>query len=148
VADFGKAVAAWSEKTGESVDDIVVATVMDLTRRVIRRTPVGNPDLWKSSPPEGYTGGQAKGNWIASIGEPSAGVFDGVTAKNASKPMQWAMPSIQRAPDNVYYLVNNLPYVVALEYGWSDQAPQGMVRLTVAEFNQSIEKAISKHKGR
>ncbi|VEB42983.1 Uncharacterised protein [Chromobacterium violaceum] len=38
------------------------------------------------------------------------------------------------------WLVNPMPYAVKLEYGWSKQAPAGMVRLTLAE--------ISSHYGR
>ena len=145
MSDFAKAVSAWARKTGESTDDIIVATVTDLSRRIIQRTPVGNPDLWLTNyPPEGYTGGQAKGNWVATIGRPSGDVFEGITAKNSSKPMKWAMSSIQKAPGSVYYLVNNLPYIKALEYGHSTQAPAGMVRVTVTEFNKSIAKAINK----
>ena len=41
----------------------------------------------------------------------------------------------------VIYLVNNLEYARALEYGHSKQAPKGMVRITVAEFPQVVRKA-------
>ena len=39
------------------------------------------------------------------------------------------------------YLVNNLPYAVRLEYGWSKQAPAGMVRITAAEFQSIVDDA-------
>ena len=43
------------------------------------------------------------------------------------------------------FLVNHLPYGPALEYGWSKQAPAGMVRITVEEFggvvNSSADEA-------
>ncbi len=38
--------------------------------------------------------------------------------------------------------MNNLPYAIALEYGHSDQAPGGMVRITQARFQQIVEEAI------
>ena len=140
---FSQAVAAWSKKTGEDVGDIVIASVTDLSRRIIQRTPVGNPDLWASPPPPGYTGGQAKGNWFASIGAPSHQVDFSIKAKNAARPMKRDEHIRQNAAGNIYYLTNNLPYIRRIEYeGWSSQAPQGMVRVSVAEFNRSIEKAI------
>jgi nitroimidazol reductase NimA-like FMN-containing flavoprotein (pyridoxamine 5'-phosphate oxidase superfamily) len=40
------------------------------------------------------------------------------------------------------YLVNNLPYAVPLEYGHSKQAPGGMVRITLARFQQVVDEAI------
>lgn len=37
----------------------------------------------------------------------------------------------------------NFPYPVALEYGWSDQAPKGMVRISLEEFRQSLKRDLS-----
>ena len=58
---------------GDRMDEVVRGTLLDLSRRIVLRTPVGNPSLWASAPPAGYTGGQAKGNWQASIGSPETG---------------------------------------------------------------------------
>ncbi|MGK0556161.1 HK97 gp10 family phage protein [Bordetella bronchiseptica] len=41
----------------------------------------------------------------------------------------------------VTYLSNSLPYAVRLENGWSKQAPQGMVKLTVQEFQHYVSQA-------
>jgi hypothetical protein len=38
--------------------------------------------------------------------------------------------------------VNNLPYGIALEYGHSKQAPSGMIRVTLARFQQIVDEAI------
>ncbi|MNT90915.1 hypothetical protein D3C72_2319290 [compost metagenome] len=40
------------------------------------------------------------------------------------------------------YLINNLPYAIPLEFGHSNQAPNGMVRVTIARFQQIVEQAI------
>ncbi len=40
----------------------------------------------------------------------------------------------QSKPYDVIYISNNLPYANRLENGWSDQAPNGMLALTVAEI--------------
>jgi hypothetical protein len=40
------------------------------------------------------------------------------------------------------YIVNNLPYAAPLEYGHSKQAPGGMVRITLARFQQIVDEAI------
>ena len=42
---------------------------------------------------------------------------------------------------HVFYLVNNLPYIRRLEQGWSQQAPAGMVAVTVSEFQQTVARA-------
>ena len=40
------------------------------------------------------------------------------------------------------YIINNLPYAIPLEFGHSTQAPGGMVRVTVARFQQIVQEAI------
>ena len=37
------------------------------------------------------------------------------------------------------YITNNLPYAQVLENGHSQQAPTGMLAITVAEFNGIVE---------
>ena len=41
---------------------------------------------------------------------------------------------------DVFYFTNNQPYALRLEYGWSDQAPNGMVRLAIAKFPFTVDK--------
>lgn len=40
---------------------------------------------------------------------------------------------------------NNLPYIERLENGWSQQAPAGMVRVTLSEFERKLAKAAKDH---
>jgi len=44
---------------------------------------------------------------------------------------------------DVFYFTNNEPYALRLEFGWSDQAPSGMVRLAVAKFPFTVNKITS-----
>ncbi len=53
-----------------------------------------------------------------------------------------AKTAAQAKAGDVIYLANSLPYIRRLEYGWSKQAPAGMVRGTVGEFQQAIDKAL------
>lgn len=39
-----------------------------------------------------------------------------------------------------FFFTNNLPYALRLEFGWSDQAPSGMVRLAVAKFPFTVNR--------
>jgi hypothetical protein len=126
------------------MDKVVRGTLLDLSRRIVLRTPVGNPSLWASAPPAGYTGGQAKGNWQASIGSPETGTTSTID-KSGSATLASINGKTQNAPGNVWYLTNNLPYVsTALEYGSSTQAPTGMVRISLRELDQSIDDQISR----
>jgi hypothetical protein len=45
---------------------------------------------------------------------------------------------------SIFYLTNNLPYGERLEYGYSKQAPSGMVRITLAEYEKILRLEASK----
>ena len=128
---------------GDRMDQVVRGTLLDLSRRIVLRTPVGNPSLWASAPPAGYTGGQAKGNWQASIGSPETGTTSTID-KSGSATLASINGKTQSAPGNVWYLANNLPYIGRLEFdAWSTQANEGMVRVSLAELNQAINEQIA-----
>ena len=129
---------------GDRMDEVVRGTLLDLSKRIVLRTPVGNPSLWQGPPPPGYTGGQARGNWQASIGSPASGTTE-ATDKSGTATLASIDRDTKMAPGNVWYLTNNLPYVsTALEYGSSTQAPTGMVRISLRELDQSIDDQISR----
>ena len=141
--DFGR-LRDLERIVGDRMDQVVRGTLLDLSRRIVLRTPVGNPSLWASAPPAGYTGGQAKGNWQASIGSPETGTTSTID-KSGAATLASINGKVQNAPGNVWYLTNNLPYVsTALEYGSSTQAPTGMVRISLRELDQSIDDQISR----
>ena len=74
------------------------------------------------------------------MGSPSLRVDEKIRAKNVTKPLNAAIPVIERSGDGVYYLSNNLPYIRRLEYeGHSGQAPNGMVRVTMAKADKILK---------
>jgi hypothetical protein len=132
---------------GDRMDQVVRGTLLDLSRRIVLRTPVGNPSLWQGPPPPGYTGGQARGNWQASIGSPSSGTTTAID-KTGTPTITSIAGETQNAPGNVWYLTNNLPYISILEHdGWSTQAKEGMVRISLRELDRSIDEQIANLSG-
>jgi len=128
-----------------AVAEVTRAISLAALRGVILKTPVGNPDLWKSKPPKGYVGGQFRGAWQLSVGSPGAGITgqkspgrrgDSAAAEKAVSEADARLRTLE--PYGVVYIVNGLPYAQRLEDGWSTQAPGGMVALTVAELNNTI----------
>ena len=130
---------------------------MGLSRRIIQYTPVGNPDLWLYKHPtrgyidyigylghpEGYTGGQAKGHWVASVGSSSAALTGNIDP-SGQETIKGITATAEGSVGDVFYLVNNLPYIRRLEYeGWSQQAPDGMVRRAVSELPVAFREALS-----
>jgi hypothetical protein len=133
---------------GLAADAVVKATqklALDALRSLILKSPVGFPPNWKNPAPKGYVGGQFRGAWQLSVGSPGTGITGksrpgqtgSKTAAAAAASEAVGELSKIRAYDPVY-IVNGLPYAERLENGWSQQAPLGMVALTVSELQSVI----------
>lgn len=108
-------------------------------------TPVANPRHWKK-PVKGYVGGFARANWHLSLGTPVDSVLDPSIEGTSAAEAEIAR-SIQRNLDTVKgfrlgqiaYFSNNTPYIGMLEFGWSDQAPVGMVRSALRDAQPLLD---------
>lgn len=99
--------------------------------RIIRRTPEDT--------------GLARGNWVLSVNAPELAakpVAPGGIASVARAKRTLAVYRASGQPLSIVYIVNGLPYIGRLENGWSQQAPNGMVALTVAELPRIAETTI------
>lgn len=135
-------VRRWCEKAKGNADKVVRSTAMECLSRVVMKTPVGNPDLWKHPPPAGYVGGRARGNWLVSIGDASGQPIDLVDPSGSQTIAAGSGVLSEAIAGPPIYLMNHLPYAVPLEYGWSTQTPLGMVRTTVAEFRDIVSDVV------
>ena len=134
----------FAEKTKEKADEAVGAIVVGVAARVDERSPVGDATYWISPPPKGYVGGHFRANWQLGIGTIPAGEVAGVDPTGEATQGRIIASIPDEAAGNVFYLVNNAPYSQRLEEGWSRQAPQGMVGLTVVEFQQVVDEAVGR----
>lgn len=88
--------------------------------------------------------GRFRMNWQAAGAVAPAGIIDGVD-KSGANAINRASSYVLGAPEwGEFTLANNLPYAERLEYGWSNQAPQGFVRVNVARFNTLLEEEAAK----
>jgi hypothetical protein len=119
----------------------VRASSLKLLESIDNKSPVGDPDSWASPAPAGYTGGQFRANWNYSIGSPDVSVTDN-TDPQGGESMRKALTTNYSMGDKIY-ISNSLPYAYRLEYeGWSrNQAPNGMVRVSVIEFRDFVRQA-------
>lgn len=133
----------FAEKAGKRADEAVGAIVANVSAELDRRSPVGDASYWIHPAPKGYVGGHFRGNWQLGVGSIPTGEIAGVdpTGRNAQGRIIAAVPD--KAAGRVYWLVNNAPYAQRLEQGWSRQAPQGMVGLTVVMFDMIVREAVA-----
>ena len=121
------------KKYNGNVDKAVRTTGFELVRRVVNNTPVDT--------------GRLRGNWQATVDAPATGTIER-DDKSGQATIQAAMPAIKQKTGRVFWLSNNLPYARRIEYeGHSSiKAPAGMVRVSIAELQDSL--ALSQIKGR
>jgi hypothetical protein len=106
------------------VETVVRKVTLDLFRKVVLRSPVDT--------------GRFRANWNVSYGTPDVTV---TASKIKSRGDAEAAKALTLPVGGVTWLANGLPYSERLEYGWSKQAPGGMVRLATAEFASIASKA-------
>lgn len=133
----------FAEKAGKNMDLVVRHTTISIANSVVERSPVGNPDLWKSPPPPGYVGGRFRANWMFGVGAP-----DNSTTENTDKDGGPTLNRLSAAigatgAGGVTYISNSLPYGPAIEDGHSTQAPTGVVEITAIEFQDYVRQAVA-----
>lgn len=119
---FSIDLSRFKAKSEQKMKTAIRKITMEAFRGVVLKTPVDT--------------GRARANWSPSIGAPT-------TASYPKKRAKTGRSSISAARKATFdwncigsiFLCNNLPYIVALEYGSSKQAPAGMVWVTLSEIS-------------
>lgn len=132
VSRFTLDLKQFGKLTREQTGTVVRKVSMDLLRSVVMLTPVDT--------------GRARANWQVAIGEPAGGweEYSGGPGAAAARAINAGTATIERidvGEDVVVSITNNVPYIERLEDGSSDQAPNGMVRQSVAQFPYLVEEA-------
>jgi hypothetical protein len=126
-AAFRRAYAAIIERAGQRAEQVVRASALGLGASIVRRSPVDT--------------GRFKNNW-----QYGAGAINTDTSAPPDSSGAGSITRIQQGlngwkPGQTIYITQSLPYAYRLEHGWSQQAPSGMVRLAVLEFESQVRKA-------
>lgn len=141
--DFTAQLSEFIESAKGAIEATQREIIIDIGRSVIKMSPVGNPDSWeKGKAPKGYVGGTFRNNWNFSISTPDLSTTDETDISGSKAIARLVEGAIEFQAGQTAYITNNLPYAIPLEYGYSDQAPDGMVRITIAKFTEIVEEAI------
>jgi hypothetical protein len=125
---FALDLAKFAQQAQEAIDETLQEVVIELGNSLIRMSPVDT--------------GRFRGNWQFSISAPAGGTLDTLDKGGGDTSARIAGDALYFKAGETAYIVNNLPYAIPLEYGHSDQAPGGMVRITLARFQAIVEEAI------
>lgn len=113
----------------KEADEDRKAITIKLFNSVIQDTPVDS--------------GRARGNWQCSQNTPLNNEIDRTDKDGSATKDDMLNVVLSSQPDNTVYLTNNLPYAQRLEFGYSGQAPQGMVRKNMARIQQILRETQS-----
>lgn len=120
------------QRAGDKVDAVVRKAAIDVGTSLVMKSPVDT--------------GRFRGNWQFGIGKVNQDVSSEVDKSGAASVGRIVAGVGQWGNYQTMFMTNSLPYAIRLEYGWSQQSPQGMVRITVIEFKAAVRKALRESK--
>lgn len=137
-AQFAAGLDKWHLKVVADTTKQIRQLAFVIDRELVRRTPVGNPELWAANRGKkrgdrgfvgrNYTGGRARANWIPSLEVPSNEVVDQPDPTGAGTIAKVAQVTSKYRLGQRIIISNNLPYIRRLAYEHhSKQAPPGWV---------------------
>jgi hypothetical protein len=130
MSKFTLDVKAFCEKAKKNPEIVMRSVSLKLFSAIIKASPVDT--------------GRFRMNWQTSGPVPNGGTVAGFDP-SGNKAINSATTFITNTPAwQELTLANNLPYAERLEYGWSKQAPVGMVRVNVVRFQQLINEEAAK----
>lgn len=120
---FFEKVEIWTGNTEEAISKIDRTSKLEVFSRVILRTPVDK--------------GIARGGWSV-----NQRLSDGPADRSGTVTIEAMSAAVQRTiPGEITSLVNVVSYIEDLEFGHSDQAPNGMVRVVALEWPDIVKAA-------
>ncbi len=130
--DIDKDIEKWAAATGLAIVEVARASSLDIFTKIVKRTPVDT--------------GRLINNWQLTTGTQASGTIDSDgSLSEAVSNLNAEIPNLSFDKD-VYY-TNNLPYAEAIENGHSTvKSPQGMVKVTLTEFESAVDKAVRDNK--
>ena len=131
--DFSRQISGIIKRTNIRIQDALERITLDISSRIIEKTPVAV--------------GTLRGNWMPAYDHIDFATDDTITEaglNSASTARVAASVNGAKLVGKVWYLTNSMPYAYRIEYeGWSHtKAPRGMVRVSVTEVRNEMNRLI------
>lgn len=116
------------ERAGDKAALVVRRAALELQSGMIEKSPVDT--------------GRFRSNFQCGIGAMNTDT-SAAPEKSGSSALGRTETTLQGwKPGQTIWLTNSLPYAARIERGWSQQAPTGVVRLTVQDYRQALARAV------
>jgi len=126
MGSFADQMKAWERKAERKMDLAVRKIALEMFRRIILKSPV--------------LSGRFRGNWQLAIGSVPEGTLELDDKTGTATIAKGAATAMGFNAGETIFFANNLPYARRLEEGYSQQAPNGMVALTIQEFQSVVSR--------
>jgi len=110
------------KKPKQRLAKLPINTFKTVGKEVLKRSPVDT--------------GKFKESWVAAIGAP-------IQSQGTTGAGLLPVANILKLGQSIFW-TTSLPYNFRLEFGWSNQAPFGMVRITVANWQMIVDREVIK----
>ncbi len=131
----------------KACEKTINSTVVEMYKKIVDRTPVGDPSLWHYPAHADYIPGHLKASWTINfnnIQRNDAGQFASGSQVVEGHGLSL---SVTNPGNQTVAISNNTVYAQRIEYGsWSTQAPSGMMRITVSEYKTILEVNAAKYR--
>lgn len=131
---FELQISEFIKRFEDRADLVMQGSVMRVGKSIVEKSPVDT--------------GRFRANWQIGVGTAPTGTIDGTDVGGSATTSKIEGVAATVKADDITYLANNLPYAARLEEGHSQQAPNGMVGVTVVEFNDYVKAALQEAKRR
>ena len=131
---FAADLARFVEKAGRNADAVVRNVTLEAANSVIEMSPVDT--------------GRFRANWQHGSGAANLATREAVDPSGQQSKSRIAGSAAAVKAGGVEYITNNLPYAQALENGHSQQAPAGMVGVTLRSFTETVNRAVNQAKSK
>jgi len=120
IEQFNKEIDEFAKSIQDEAMTMLRKIVLEALRRLVMKTPVDT--------------GRARGGWQVTIGSPAEGQT-GKQDKEGRETIAKGLPALKDFdPYQIVWISNNVDYIEFLEHGSSEQAPAGMLAITVEEL--------------
>lgn len=131
IRGFERDLKKFADSLGIGVETVVKKIALQTFTGIVKKTPVDK--------------GRARASWVIGVGNrqnsPVLSDNQQFSATEATRYAGEELAELSRIkPFSVVFISNSLPYIEVLENGSSDQAPNGMVAVTLQEVERDLNR--------
>lgn len=128
MSDFTRQLETFAAKSSLKADRVLRSASLEILKRVTMRSPVDT--------------GRFLGNWQVGVDSRPDAILDTFDKAGNITVSMGEEELLSARIGKTVFIANNLPYGPRLETGWSERAPNGMIGITVAEWQGIVADAV------